>query len=134
MTYDYRTIEARWQAKWAAERSFAARADASRKKFYTLEMLPYPSGKFHMGHVRNYSIGDVVARFKRRKGMNVLHPIGWDALGLPAENAAMKHGADPYDWTHENIEAMKSQMKNLGVGYDWDRELATCEPEYYRWN
>jgi leucyl-tRNA synthetase len=134
MNYDFKAIEARWQERWAAERSFAAHADPSRKKFYTLEMLPYPSGKIHMGHVRNYSIGDVIARFKRRTGFNVLHPIGWDALGMPAENAAMQHKVQPYKWTHQNIAAMQKQFKRLGVSYDWDREVATCEPEYYRWN
>lgn len=134
MNYDFKTIEARWQERWASERSFVAKSDPSRKKYYALEMLPYPSGRIHMGHVRNYSIGDVVARFKRRTGFNVMHPIGWDALGLPAENAAMQNKVEPYDWTRDNIAAMRKQLKRLGVSYDWDREVATCEPEYYRWN
>ncbi|HET6266402.1 MAG TPA: class I tRNA ligase family protein, partial [Acidobacteriota bacterium] len=134
MDYDYRSIESRWQERWESERVFEAKTDASRSEFYALEMLPYPSGRIHMGHVRNYSIGDVMARFKRRTGFNVLHPIGWDALGLPAENAAIQNKAEPYDWTMLNITAMRKQLKRLGVSYDWSREVATCDPEYYRWN
>jgi leucyl-tRNA synthetase len=134
MNYDFDAIERKWQDRWAAEKSFAAVVDPNRKEYYALEMLPYPSGRIHMGHVRNYSIGDSIARFMRRSGYNVLHPMGWDALGLPAENAAMKHKVQPYEWTWENIAAMRSQLKRLGFSYDWSREVATCEPEYYRWN
>ena len=112
-TYDYNTIEKKWQKRWEDEHCFEAGAGGN--KFYALEMLPYPSGKIHMGHTRNYAIGDVMARFKKRRGFNVLHPIGWDALGLPAENAAMKQGADPYEWTWQNIRAMRGQMKRLGI-------------------
>ncbi len=132
--YDFQTIEKKWQQKWAETGAFEARKDSAHRKYYSLEMLPYPSGKIHMGHVRNYMIGDVIARLKWRKGFNVLHPIGWDALGMPAENAAIQNKVQPYDWTWENINAMRSQMKGLGLSYDWSREIATCEPEYYRWN
>jgi leucyl-tRNA synthetase len=134
MEYDFTRIESKWQQRWAQERCFEADADPNRKKFYALEMLPYPSGRIHMGHVRNYSLGDIISRFKRRQGFNVMHPIGWDALGLPAENAAIQNQVNPYDWTMENIKAMKSQMKSLGISYDWRREVATCEPEFYKWN
>jgi leucyl-tRNA synthetase len=132
--YDFKKIEERWQKEWAGRKVFEAQSGGPKEKFYSLEMLPYPSGQLHMGHVRNYSIGDVVARYKRRRGYNVLHPIGWDALGLPAENAAMKHKVQPYDWTWKNIRAMRSQFGRLGVSFDWSREIATCEPEYYKWN
>ena len=132
--YNFQDIEKKWQKKWADSLIFEARKDRTKKKNYSLEMLPYPSGKIHMGHVRNYMIGDVIARSKRRKGFNVLHPMGWDALGMPAENAAIQNKVQPYDWTWENIRAMKGQMDRLGLSYDWSREIATCEPEYYRWN
>lgn len=132
--YDFQALESKWQKRWADSRAFEVTEDAARSKFYCLEMLPYPSGRIHMGHVRNYSIGDVVARFKRMRGFNVLHPIGWDALGLPAENAALKHGAHPEDWTLSNIAHMKQQLERLGISYAWDREIASCDPGYYRWN
>jgi len=131
--YDAATIEAKWQGRWAARGAFAARVDPTRPSYYVLEMFPYPSGRIHMGHVRNYSIGDVVARQRRMQGHNVLHPIGWDAFGLPAENAAMQHGVHPARWTVENIAHMRMQLRRLGLSYDWERELTTCEPAYYRW-
>ncbi len=134
MNYDFKTIEQKWQARWESEKTFEVKPDPGRKKYYSLEMLPYPSGRIHMGHVRNYSLGDSTTRFRMRKGWNVLHPMGWDALGLPAENAALKNKVQPYDWTIENINTMRGQMKRLGISYDWSREIATCEPEYYRWN
>lgn len=132
--YEFEAIEQKWQKRWLDGRFFEASERDERPKFYCLEMLPYPSGRIHMGHVRNYSIGDAVARFKRMRGFNVLHPIGWDALGLPAENAALKHGQHPEDWTRGNIAHMKEQLLRLGFSYSWDREFATCDPEYYRWN
>ena len=131
--YNPQEIETFWQAQWAAEKPYKACEDLGRPKYYLLEMFPYPSGRIHMGHVRNYSIGDVVARFKRLQGFNVLHPMGWDAFGMPAENAAIQHGTHPAVWTRENIANMRTQLKRMGLSYDWDRELATCEPEYYRW-
>ena len=133
--YDPKKVEERWQAFWAENKTFKATEDASKPKYYCLEMFPYPSGRIHMGHVRNYAIGDVISRYKRMRGFNVLHPMGWDSFGLPAENAAIKHGIHPSKWTLENIAFMRDkQLKRLGLSYDWDREVATCLEEYYRWN
>jgi leucyl-tRNA synthetase len=134
MDYDPQQIEAKWQKRWAEAKIFDAEADAARQKYYVLEMLPYPSGDIHMGHVRNYSIGDALARYKWMKGYNVLHPIGWDAFGLPAENAAIKRQRHPSEFTFNHIGNMREQLKRLGFSYDWRREIATCVPEYYRWN
>ena len=132
--YDFHEIERRWRPRWEAARVFETSAERPGERFYCLEMLPYPSGRLHMGHVRNYSIGDAVAHFHRLRGRNVLHPMGWDSLGLPAENAAIERGVDPADWTFSNIDTMRRQLKDLGMSYAWDREIATCLPEYYRWN
>src|SRR5262244_3829226 len=134
--YDPRRIEEKWHARWQADPELYAAAphDSKRKKFYVLEMLPYPSGALHMGHVRNYAIGDALARYMWMQGYNVLHPMGWDAFGLPAENAAIKNKVPPKKWTLDNIAHMKAQMKRLGFAYDWSREVTTCLPEYYRWN
>lgn len=126
-------IEAKWQEYWETHKSNKTENDTSKEKYYVLEMFPYPSGNLHMGHVRNYSIGDVVARFKKMKGFNVLHPMGWDSFGMPAENAAIKHNMDPEVWTLSNIENMKKQQKSLGLSYDWEREEATCKADYYKW-
>ncbi|MDD2553639.1 MAG: leucine--tRNA ligase [Desulfotomaculaceae bacterium] len=132
--YDFNEVEKKWQGRWAEVDLYAVPDYSDRPKYYCLEMFPYPSGKLHMGHVRNYSIGDVVARFKTMQGMHVLHPMGWDAFGLPAENAAIKHGGiHPADWTVDNIKNMREQLKMLGINYDWNREFATCDPEYYHW-
>ena len=127
-------LERGWQERWEREGAFAAPARPRGRKFYCLEMLPYPSGRLHMGHVRNYAIGDAVARFNRMRGFQVLHPMGWDSFGLPAENAAIKHGIHPARWTNENIAAMAAQLRRLGLSYDWEREIAAHRPEYYRWN
>lgn len=131
--YNFKEIEKKWQKYWEENDCFHTEEDESKKKYYCLEMFPYPSGKLHMGHVRNYSIGDVVARFKKMDGYNVLHPMGWDSFGLPAENAAIKHGIHPNIWTWDNIKEMREQLKELGLSYDWNREVATCHPDYYKW-
>ncbi len=131
--YHPKEIEPKWQQVWEEKKIFQALEDGQRPKFYCLEMFPYPSGKIHMGHVRNYTIGDVIARFKRMRGFNVLHPIGYDAFGMPAENAAIEHKTHPAAWTDDNMSTMNRQLKRMGFSYDWDRELATCRPEYYHW-
>ena len=130
--YNFKESEPKWQERWQEAGCFEAEADPDREKYYVLEMFPYPSGRIHMGHVRCYTIGDVVARYKRAQGFNVLHPMGWDAFGLPAENAAFDNNVHPAVWTRENIAAMREQLKSMGLSYDWRRELATCEPEYFR--
>ncbi|MBT3365565.1 MAG: leucine--tRNA ligase [Nitrospina sp.] len=132
--YEPNSIEAKWQAYWEENKTFRVERDSSKEKYYLLEMFPYPSGRIHMGHVRNYTIGDTLARFKRMKGFNVIHPLGWDAFGMPAENAAIKNNTHPAQWTFENIRTMRQQIKALGLSYDWDREIATCHPGYYKWN
>jgi leucyl-tRNA synthetase len=131
--YSPKTIETKWQNFWETSKLFKVEEDPSKEKYYLLEMFPYPSGDIHMGHVRNYTIGDVVGRYKRMQGFNVLHPMGWDAFGMPAENAAIANNTHPAKWTYENIDKMRFQLKRIGFSYDWDREVTTCSPEYYRW-
>jgi leucyl-tRNA synthetase len=134
LEYNFKEIEKKWQSRWAENNIFETKRDPKKKKYYLLEMFPYPSGRLHMGHVRNYTIGDLMARYMTMKGYNVLHPMGWDSFGLPAENAAIQHNIPPYKWTTDNIQHMKMQFGKLGFTYDWKREVATYKPEYYKWN
>src|SRR5210317_1691496 len=129
--YNFKTIESKWQNYWLKNKTFIAEKNFTKKKFYCLEMFPYPSGKIHMGHVRNYTIGDVLSRYKKQMGFNVLHPMGWDSFGMPAENAAKLNNLDPKIWTEKNISNMKEQLKKLGLAIDWSREISTCSSDYY---
>ena len=130
--YNFKKTEAYWQKKWEVNKTFVANINDSKQKFYVLEMFPYPSGRIHMGHVRNYTLGDLIARFKKARGYNVMHPMGWDAFGLPAENAAIQNNVHPAKWTHDNIKSMRKQLKSMGFSYDWTREFATCDPSYFK--
>ena len=130
--YNPQIIEKKWQKIWKNEKTFKSTINNKKQKYYILEMFPYPSGDIHMGHVRNYTLGDLIARYKNSKGFNVLHPMGWDSFGLPAENAAIENKIHPQLWTRNNISNMKTQLKKMGLSYDWERELSTCEPEYYK--
>ncbi len=130
--YNHKKVEAFWQKKWSDQKIFEVKTNPKKKKYYVLEMFPYPSGKIHMGHVRNYTLGDVVARYKKMSGYNVLHPMGWDAFGLPAENAAIVEKKPPAEWTYKNIKVMRSQLQTMGLSLDWSREIATCHPGYYK--
>ena len=130
--YNFKIVEKKWQNFWDNNKTFVAQLDKNKKKFYCLEMFPYPSGKIHMGHVRNYTIGDVLARYKTLQGYNVLHPMGWDSFGMPAENAARQNNLDPKTWTESNIQTMRSQLKKLGLSIDWDKEISTCSEDYYK--
>src|SRR5215468_4285236 len=130
--YNARAAESRWQQVWDTQNVFATSNEDPRPKYYVLEMFPYPSGRIHMGHVRNYAMGDVVARYRRARGYNVLHPMGWDAFGMPAENAAIQNNTHPANWTYANIDAMRAQLQSMGLSLDWSREIATCDPSYYK--
>ena len=129
--YNFGDVEQKWQALWNDRGCFAVEVDPARPKYYVLEMFPYPSGRIHIGHVRNYTIGDVIARFKRARGFNVIHPMGWDAFGLPAENAAIERGIHPAKWTRDNIATMRGQLQSMGLSLDWAREVATCHPGHF---
>ena len=129
--YNFKKTETKWQKEWIKSELYKSEIDRSKPKYYVLEMFPYPSGRIHMGHVRNYTMGDVVARYMKARGYNILHPMGWDAFGMPAENAAMENNIHPGDWTYQNIKDMRNQLKPLGLSIDWSREFATCDPEYY---